>query len=122
MNGLTRRQAQLLDVVRAYMAQHGRAPTWREIGDRMGIASTNGVHDHMKALRRKGYLEWDDRVARSLRVPNAMTLQVAQDRLRELARELEDAADQCGDVAFRERVDDISQRLYGLACAMGGAS
>jgi hypothetical protein len=32
-------------------------PTLREIGTYMDIKSTNGVNDHLKALRRKGYLE-----------------------------------------------------------------
>ena len=29
----------------------------RELADVMGIRSTNGVSDHLRALRRKGYLE-----------------------------------------------------------------
>lgn len=32
-------------------------PTIREIGEHLGIRSTNGVPDHLKALKRKGYLQ-----------------------------------------------------------------
>lgn len=39
------------------MTEDGIQPSYREIGDAMGIRSTNGVSDHIKALIRKGYLE-----------------------------------------------------------------
>ena len=53
---LTRRQQQALDFIKASIAEHGWPPTLREIGDHMGIKSTNGVNDHLNALIRKGYL------------------------------------------------------------------
>lgn len=52
---LTHRQQLVLDFVRQACAK-GRPPTLREIGDHMGIKSTNGVADHLRALERKGYL------------------------------------------------------------------
>ena len=39
----------------------------REIGLHMGIQSTNGVNDHLKALERKGFLVRDDMKSRALR-------------------------------------------------------
>jgi repressor LexA len=39
----------------------------REIGEHMGIRSTNGVNDHLKALERKGHLVRDDMKSRALR-------------------------------------------------------
>lgn len=56
MSKLTDRQADVLRMVTGYLGVHGRSPTVREIGDAMGIGSTNGVSDHLKALERKGYL------------------------------------------------------------------
>jgi len=41
----------------------------REIGARMGIRSTNGVNDHLRALERKGYLTREDMKSRALRPP-----------------------------------------------------
>jgi SOS-response transcriptional repressor LexA len=52
---LTKRQAQVLFFVQAGLA-YGEAPTLREIGLAMGIRSTNGVSDHLRALERKGWL------------------------------------------------------------------
>jgi repressor LexA len=40
----------------------------REIGEHMGIRSTNGVNDHLRALERKGYLRREDMKSRALRV------------------------------------------------------
>ena len=57
MEELPPRQKQLLDFVAAYQDQKGVPPTLREIGEAMGIRSTNGVSDHLKALLKKGYLE-----------------------------------------------------------------
>lgn len=53
---LSRRQRDVLDFVIAAIQQRGIPPTYREIGDALGISSTNGVADHVKALVRKGYL------------------------------------------------------------------
>lgn len=70
MDPLPPRQKQLLDFVAAYQDQKGVPPTLREIGEAMGIRSTNGVSDHLKALLKKGYLErvGDARTSRGIRI------------------------------------------------------
>lgn len=57
MNDLTPRQRDVLDYLSARHEQSGLCPTYREIGRALGINSTNGVSDHIKALERKGYIE-----------------------------------------------------------------
>jgi repressor LexA len=57
MEGLSPRQAEVLDFIRSWVDQHGVPPTFREIGDHLDIRSTNGVSDHVRALERKGFLE-----------------------------------------------------------------
>jgi repressor LexA len=57
MEDLAPRQRQVLDVIAAHVDQMGIPPTLRELGDALGIRSTNGVADHIKALIKKGYLE-----------------------------------------------------------------
>lgn len=56
MTELSTRQRDVLDFIIAAVQQRGMPPTYREIGDALGISSTNGVADHVKALVRKGYL------------------------------------------------------------------
>jgi repressor LexA len=67
MQGLTARQQMVLDFIRQSIADRGYPPTLREIGARMGIRSTNGVNDHLRALERKGYLTREDMKSRALR-------------------------------------------------------
>lgn len=64
---LTDRQKQVLDFISASITQRGYPPTLREIGERLGIRSTNGVNDHLKALEKKGYLAREDLKSRALR-------------------------------------------------------
>lgn len=67
MQGLTERQQMVLDFIRQSISDRGYPPTLREIGARMGIRSTNGVNDHLRALERKGYLTREDMKSRALR-------------------------------------------------------
>ena len=65
---LTDRQRQVLHFIGESIRSRGYPPTLREIGERMGIRSTNGVNDHLKALEKKGYLQRQDLKSRALRV------------------------------------------------------
>ncbi|MEE2789265.1 MAG: transcriptional repressor LexA [Myxococcota bacterium] len=67
MKALTHRQQQILDFISMSISERGYPPTIREIGLRMGIRSTNGVNDHLKALERKGFLVRDDLKSRAMR-------------------------------------------------------
>lgn len=64
---LTERQKMVLDFIQSSIENHGYPPTLREIGNFMGIRSTNGVNDHLRALERKGYLRREDMKSRALR-------------------------------------------------------
>lgn len=70
---LTPKQSRILQFIVTYWGENCVAPSIREIGDEVGIASPNGVVCHVKALKRKGYLldssEEDAQAARNIRVP-----------------------------------------------------
>jgi repressor LexA len=70
MDALPPRQRELLDFIAAYADQKGVPPTLREIGEALGIRSTNGVSDQVKALIKKGFLErvGGARTSRGIRV------------------------------------------------------
>lgn len=68
MQGLTKRQQQTLEFIRSSIVDRGYPPTLREIGEHMGIRSTNGVNDHLRALERKGYLRREDMKSRALKL------------------------------------------------------
>ncbi len=67
MQKLTDRQRAVLDYITTSIDDRGYPPTLREIGNHLGIRSTNGVNDHLRALERKGYLTREDMKSRTLR-------------------------------------------------------
>jgi repressor LexA len=67
MEPLTKRQSLVLDFIVQSIDARGYPPTMREIGQHLGIRSTNGVNDHLKALERKGYIHREDLKSRTLR-------------------------------------------------------
>ncbi len=71
MQKLTDRQRTVLDYIRSSIKDNGYPPTLREIGNFMGIRSTNGVNDHLRALEKKGYLTRTDMKSRTLRITDA---------------------------------------------------
>lgn len=66
MTGLTLRQAEVLRFIARAMTEHGYPPTLREIGDGIGIGSTNGVAEHLKALEHKGMLRIKPVISRGI--------------------------------------------------------
>jgi repressor LexA len=64
----------VLQYIQSSITERGYPPTLREIGNFMGIRSTNGVNDHLRALERKGYLTREDMKSRALRptTPNGV--------------------------------------------------
>ena len=67
---LTQRQRQVFEFIEEKIEEWGYPPTIREIGEHLGIRSTNGVADHLKALKRKGYLQQRGQKSRTL-IPTA---------------------------------------------------
>ncbi len=65
---LTPRQTEVLFTIRSFIRDNGFPPTLRELGDILGIKSTNGVNDHLKYMERKGVLELKRFTARGIRV------------------------------------------------------
>ncbi len=79
---LTARQQEILDFIREEIAEKGIPPTYREIGERFQIRSTNGVHATLEALRRKGYLEREPSISRGLRIKSPAGQKTAAGRLK----------------------------------------
>ena len=65
---LTPRQAEILEIIRNYIAEMGRPPSRPELARLLGIASTNGVFKHLDALARKGVIELSPHAARGIKV------------------------------------------------------
>jgi|LSQX01.1.fsa_nt_gb repressor LexA len=67
MKGLSPKQKQVLGILENAVRE-GQHLTVREIGDLIGVSSTCTVHQHLKALERKGYLKPTNHRHRSIQL------------------------------------------------------
>ncbi len=65
---LTKRQKNIFDFIKSHIEEKGWPPTIREIGNKMGIRSPNGVMCHIKALEKKGCIETEPNMSRCIRL------------------------------------------------------
>ena len=120
MTGLTPRQKECLDYICLFIDTHHYPPTTREIGEHMGIGSTNGICDHLTRLVRKGYITKSSNVARGitvLRRDSAQPSDSAGERLSKIAvlwREYLAASDD----RFEREV--LQRRLFAELDAIAG--
>lgn len=70
MENLTARQAQVLDLIKLYIADTGYPPTRAEIAQELGFRSANAAEEHLKALNRKGAIEMIPGTSRGIRLPD----------------------------------------------------
>lgn len=65
---LTKRQQEILDLIRATVASRGYPPSVREIGEAVGLSSPSSVHSHLSSLVEYGYLRRDPSKPRAIEV------------------------------------------------------
>ena len=70
MENLTSRQAQVLDLIKQYIADTGYPPTRADIARELGFKSPNAAEEHLKALARKGAIEMIPGTSRGIRLPD----------------------------------------------------
>ncbi|MFI5370659.1 MAG: transcriptional repressor LexA [Candidatus Eisenbacteria bacterium] len=63
---LNDRAREILEFVREFVRKRGMPPTIREIGEKFGIASTNGVRYHLDLLEESGYIRRNKKISRGL--------------------------------------------------------
>lgn len=68
METLTKRQEDVLDFVKSYIASHGYPPTVREIGAAIGVSSPATVQAHLESLAEKGFIRKEGTKNRTIEV------------------------------------------------------
>jgi repressor LexA len=68
MENLTRRQNEILELIREHLQDTGFPPTRAEIAARFGFSSPNAAEEHLRALERKGAIEILPGASRGLRI------------------------------------------------------
>lgn len=56
MSGLTPRQLKLLECIDHFIEENGHSPSYVEMGQMIGLASTSGIHRLVLALKDRGFL------------------------------------------------------------------
>ena len=63
---LSERQQRILDFIEAYAERHGVSPSFREIGDAVGLKAISAVNYQVERLQEKGFLARRDRMPRTI--------------------------------------------------------
>ena len=68
---LTKRQTEILDLIKSHIDETGFPPTRAEIARTFGFRSPNAAEEHLRALARKGAIEITPGASRGIRIPGA---------------------------------------------------
>jgi len=71
MKELTKRQKEVLSFITGYIKKHSYSPTVREVADHYSI-SVKGAHDHITALKKKGFIKLEAKLPRTMGLTFAM--------------------------------------------------
>jgi repressor LexA len=66
MKGLTPKQHQILQYIEQFIAQHHYSPSYRELMKHFNFRSPGTIFKHIQTLKRKGVLNGDPQVSRSI--------------------------------------------------------
>jgi len=68
METLTRRQSEVLDLIRRHISRRGSPPTRAEIARALGFRSANAAECHLRALARKGAIKLTPGASRGIKL------------------------------------------------------
>jgi repressor LexA len=68
INTLPARQKDVLSLILTLTEEHGYPPTLAELAKALGLKNRMTVHQHVQALKKKGFVHWEPGLNRSLRV------------------------------------------------------
>ena len=92
-------KGRILDFVSRYTDAHGYAPTYREIGDAVGLSAKSSVHRYVQQLREEGMVEMPAKSRRGMGLHRRAP--VARDMPQRLRIELADGGFLFLDCAIR---------------------
>ena len=65
---ITKKQKEILDIIKEFINKNGYSPTIREIGSIAKLNSPATVYAHLINLREKGYINYLDGKMRTIRI------------------------------------------------------
>jgi repressor LexA len=61
-------QRKIYKVIKEYIEDYGYSPTYREIADLAYLNSPATIHHHMKKLKEEGYIDFEPKRNRTVRI------------------------------------------------------
>ena len=68
---ITKRQKEVFDFIKGFIADRGYSPTLEEIKKKLKLSAVSTVHQHINALINKGYINKFDNLARAIEINEA---------------------------------------------------
>src|SRR5471030_1396298 len=68
LSDLPARQRDVLNLISSLTSTNGYPPTLAELAKSLGLKNRMTVHQHVAALKKKGFVQWEPGLNRSLRV------------------------------------------------------
>lgn len=62
------KQRQVLETIQVFMAENGYPPSIHQLCDLCGVSSSATIHHHLSALKKKGYLHWNEGERRAIKL------------------------------------------------------
>lgn len=66
MINLSKRQSEILNFIKSFIKDYDYSPSYREIGEALGISSPATIHQHIQTLKAKGFLDFNKNTPRSM--------------------------------------------------------
>tara|TARA_B100000214_G_C23727906_1_gene517409 strand:- start:23 stop:625 length:603 start_codon:yes stop_codon:yes gene_type:complete len=76
MEKLTKRQSEILELIREFLQVTGFPPTRSEIASQFGFRSANAAEEHLRALARKGYINIKPGTSRGIRLTDGVGIPI----------------------------------------------
>ena len=73
MRDLTKKQTEILQILRKFIDEHGYSPTVRELASSLHIRSPSAIFKQLKSLERKGAIRQSEKKARSTELVRPQT-------------------------------------------------
>lgn len=70
MNDLTNVQKRVYYIIKDYINQKGYSPSFREIAALHGTTSPATIQFHLRNLRDKGYIDYEEKTKRTIQIKN----------------------------------------------------
>ena len=66
LDKLPPKQRQVLETIQLFMAENGYPPSIHQLCERCGVSSSATIHYHLSALKKKGFIHWNEGERRAI--------------------------------------------------------